>query len=132
MAALISSMLMIPRFWARCIIFLIEASLRSISGASPSSTVSTSWGSFFAMLIRRLIRAGQPRQPDSQCPLRRDQALLFFQGLVGQIPLQPFGCVGQGLVHLLRRRDDLDRSGEIASRAGWIAIGSGEGKTHGT
>jgi hypothetical protein len=42
---------------------LIDASLRSISGASPSSTVSTSWGSFFAMLIRRLIRAGELRQP---------------------------------------------------------------------
>ena len=53
----------VPRFSARCIIFLIDASLRSISGASPSSTVSTSWGSFFAMLIRRLIGAGKLRQP---------------------------------------------------------------------
>src|ERR1041385_5870137 len=63
--------------------------------------------------------------------LRLDQALLFLQGLVGEIPLQPFRCMLQGLFDLLRRGDDLDRSGQIASGAVRIAVASGEGKSHG-
>src|SRR5579859_1950828 len=37
----------------------------------------------------------------------------------------------QGLFDLLRRGDDLDRSGQIASRAVRVAVASGEGKAHG-
>ena len=48
-ASLSSSIVMKPRFFARAIIFLIDASLRSISGASPLSCASVSTASFFAM-----------------------------------------------------------------------------------
>ncbi len=63
--------------------------------------------------------------------LRLDQALLFFQGLVGEIPLQPFRCMVQGLFHLLRRGDDLHGCGQIASGAVRVAVAAGEGKAHG-
>ena len=49
-ASLSSSIVMKPRFLARAIIFLIDASLRSISGASPLSWTSVSTASFFAMV----------------------------------------------------------------------------------
>ena len=59
------------------------------------------------------------------------QALLFFQGLIGQIPLQPFRCILEGLFDFLRRGDDLDRCRQIASGAVRIAVATGEGKAHG-
>ena len=59
------------------------------------------------------------------------QALLFLEGLVGQIPLQPFRCILKGLFDFLRRGDDLDRCGQIASGAVRIAVATGEGKAHG-
>ena len=62
---------------------------------------------------------------------RLHQALLFIEGLVGQIPLQPFRCILQGLFDFLRRGDDLDRCGQIASGTIRIAVATGEGKTHG-
>ena len=60
-----------------------------------------------------------------------DQALLLLQGLVGHIPLQPFRCILQGLLHFLRRGDDLHRCGQIASGAVRVAVAAGEGKAHG-
>src|SRR4030095_4297261 len=128
-ASLSSSTVMTPRFLARAIIFLIDASLRSISGASPASTVSTSEGSFFAIYSRRLIGAGKRCQPLSQSTLRLDETLLFLQGLCGEIPLEPFRCILQGLFDLLRRGDDLHGCGQIASGAVRIAVAAGEGKS---
>src|SRR5690348_14033339 len=130
-ASLSSSMVMKPRFLARAIIFFSDASLRSISGASPPSAVSISCASFFAISFCRLVGAGEVRQPLSQPTLRRDQALLLLKGLVGHVPLQPFRCILEGLVHFLRRGDDLDRCRQIASRAVRIAVAAGEGKAHG-
>ena len=63
--------------------------------------------------------------------LRLDQALLFLQGFVGQIPLQPFRCMLQSLFDLIRRGDDLHGSSQIASCAVRIAVATGEGKAHG-
>src|SRR4029450_6379645 len=98
---------MTPRFLARAISFLIDASLRSMRGASPPSA-SISGVSFFAMLNRRLIAAGESRQPVLQSLPRLDQSLLFPVALVGEIPLQPFRSKFQGLLHLIRCRNDLD------------------------
>src|SRR5215831_10426803 len=97
-----------------------------MSGASPVSAVSISCVSFFAMGFRRLVGAGKLRQPLSQSALRLDETLLFLQGLVGEIPLQPFRCMFKGLFDLLRGGDDLDRSGQIASGAVRVAVAAGE------
>src|SRR5581483_1831691 len=131
-ASLSSSTVMYPRFLARARSFFTDASLRSMRGASPASAVSISCVSFFAMGFRRLIGAGKLRQPVSQSALRLDEPLLFLQCLVGEIPLQPFRCMLQGLFDLLRRSDDLDCSGQIASGAVRVAVAAGEGKAHGS
>src|SRR5688572_25971807 len=78
---------MTPRFLARAISFLIEASLRSISGASPPSA-SISGVSFFAMLNRRLLTAGEGRQPIVHLADRRTQMRLFGEPLLGHFRLQ--------------------------------------------
>src|SRR3954451_13308037 len=124
-------MVIVPRFLARAIIFLTDASLRSISGASPSSTASPSWVSSFAILFRRLVGAGKLRQPLLQSMLRLFERLLLVIGLGREILLQPFRCMRQGLFHFLRRGDDLDRGSQIATGAVGVAVASGEGKAHG-
>ena len=63
--------------------------------------------------------------------LRLNQALLLIQSLVGEIPLQPFRCILQGRLNLLRRSDNLHGCGQIASGAVRVAIAAGEGKAHG-
>src|SRR3954453_12706548 len=121
-ASFSSSTVMMPRFLARAMSFLTDASLRSSSGASPASAASTSWVSFFAILFRRLIGAGEVRQPLPQSALRLLQALLFLIGLGSEILLQPFRCMFQGLFDFLRRSNDLHGSSQIASRAVRIAV----------
>ena len=103
-ASLSSSSVMTPRFLARAISFLIDASLRSSSGESPVSAVSISCCSFFAISSRRLICAGQLRQPVSQVLLRLLQPLLFLIGLGGRIRLQPLRRMLQGRLHFLPPR----------------------------
>ena len=66
-----------------------------------------------------------------QSALRLDEPLLFFQGLVGEIPLQPFRCMLQGFFDFLRRGDDLDRCSKIAARSIRVAVAAGEGKAQG-
>src|SRR5215213_7923667 len=123
-----------PRFLARAINFLIEASFKSMSGASPPSA-SMSGVSFFAIKSvpcpSRLIAAGEGRQPVLQSCTRLDQALLFPVGLVGEIPLQRFRRMLQGRFHLLCRGNDLDGGRKIAAGAPGIGVAAGEGKAHG-
>ena len=91
---------------------------------------------FLCFVFRHIVPPlNRCRQADASLCLNPccacDQALLFLEGLVGQIPLQPFGCIVQGLFHFLRRSDDLDRCGQIASGAVRVAVAAGEGKAHG-
>jgi len=69
----------------------------------------------------RLIGAGERRQPLPQSLLRLFQALLFLIGFSSEIPLQPFRCILQGLVDLLRRGDNFHGCSQIASGAVGIA-----------
>src|SRR5574338_1386570 len=130
MAALISSIVIVPRFSARAIIFFTDASFMSMSGASPSSVVSTSVASFFAMLPP-LFAAGECRQPLLDFLAREQQPALLLERILFAL-LQSLGRSCKGRADLPVRHQRIDRGPEVGHGTLGRRIATGEGKGHRT
>src|SRR3954471_17122360 len=121
---------MYPRFLPRAISFFTDASLRSISGASPPSCLSSVSTAMFAFAIETPFK---PRLPSAvaldqggKLPLRlgagRPQPLLLLErGLVSHL-LQPGGRCFQRRIQPRLSCQRVDDQNEIATSAFRIGI----------
>ena len=107
---------------------VVEVDQRRIA----ASSVSVSVVSFFAIWLSSPLSRCRPS--DASLSLiflpRRDQPLLFLEGLVAEVPLQPLGGIGQRGVDLDRRpRASRPRSARSLRAHVRVAVAAGEGKT---